>query len=111
MTASSASPSPDDGEVVHLHLYVTGNTALSRRAIMNLKRFCERHLRGRHTLEVVDVSQQPQLTRDEQIIAAPTLVKRLPPPARRLIGDLSNEEKALKTLGVESSAPDAERRR
>lgn len=105
MTALSASSSPADGEMVYLQLYVTGNTGLSRRAIMNLKRFCERHLRGHYTLEVVDISQQPQLTQDEQIIAAPTLVKRLPPPARRVIGDLSNEEKALKTLGVEPSAP------
>lgn len=100
MIAQTSDPVQDEDATVHLYLYVTGNTALSMRAIMNLKRFCDRHLKGRHTLEIVDVSQQPQLTREEQIVAAPTLVKRLPLPARRVIGDLSNEEKTLKSLGV-----------
>ncbi len=78
-----------------LRLYVTGTTPASRRAILHVREICEEHLKGRYDLEVVDIYQLPSLARDEQIIAAPTLVKALPLPLRRLIGDLSNTDRVL----------------
>lgn len=78
-----------------LRLYVTGMTPRSSRAIATIKSICEEHLEGRYDLEVIDIYQCPQLARDEQIIATPTLVKKLPAPLRRFIGDLSDEERVL----------------
>src|SRR5450759_3800294 len=82
-----------------LRLYVSGSTSKSALAVENIKRICEQHLKDRYDLEVVDIYQQPNLARDEQIVAVPTLIKRFPPPVRRLIGDLSNLEKVL--LGLD----------
>ncbi len=82
-----------------LRLYVVGATPASTRAIANLKTICEQHLQGRYELEVVDIFQQPTLAKGEQIIAAPTLVKVLPPPLRKFIGDLTGVEGKL--LGVD----------
>jgi circadian clock protein KaiB len=87
-----------------LHLYVTGMTPRSASAIENLKQICEQHLDGHYTLEVTDIYQHPQLARDEQIIAAPTLIKELPLPLRRIIGDLSNHEKVLFGLDLRKRA-------
>ena len=78
-----------------LRLYVTGATPVSTRAIANLKALCEKNLKGRYQLEVVDIFQHPKLAEGEQIIAAPTLVKRLPVPIRRFIGDMSDLEDKL----------------
>ena len=78
-----------------LRLYVSGSTLKSARAVENIKRICEQYLKNRYDLEVIDVYQQANLARDEQIVAVPTLIKRLPPPLRRLVGDLSNVEKVL----------------
>jgi len=78
-----------------LRLYVTGVTPKSTRAIANIKRICEENLQGRYELEVIDIYQQPKLAADEQIIAAPTLIKKLPLPLRRVIGDLSDEQRVL----------------
>jgi len=78
-----------------LKLYVTGTTPQSSRAIENIKKICEAHLNGRYTLEVIDIYQHPNLASGEQIIAAPTLVKKLPLPLRRIIGDMSNIDKVL----------------
>ena len=78
-----------------LRLYITGATSRSALAIANLKKICEEYLEGRYELEVVDLYQKPFLAKDEQIIAAPTLVKKLPLPFRRIIGDMSNKEKVL----------------
>ena len=78
-----------------LRLYVSGSTLKSALAVENIKRICEQHLKNRYELEVIDIYQQPNLARDEQIVAVPTLIKRLPPPVRRLIGDLSNLKKVL----------------
>ncbi len=75
-----------------LTLYVAGDTAKSRRAIANLRAQLEKHLKGRYELEIIDISDKPLLARDEQIIAAPTLVKSLPLPIRRLIGDMAETE-------------------
>ncbi len=86
----------DDGTRRYvLRLYVTGTTPASRRAIAHVREICEEHLKGRYDLEVIDLYQLPSLARDEQIIAAPTLVKVLPLPLRRLIGDLSNSARVL----------------
>jgi len=78
-----------------LRLYVSGSTLKSALAVENIKRICEQHLKNRYDLEVIDIYQQPNLARDEQIVVVPTLIKRLPPPLRRLIGDLSNLKKVL----------------
>jgi len=78
-----------------LRLYISGSTSKSALAVENIKRVCEQHLKNRYDLEVIDIYQQAKLARDEQIVAVPTLIKRLPLPLRRLIGDLSNVKKVL----------------
>jgi len=82
-----------------LRLYITGATNRSVLAITNLKKICEEYLEGRYELEVIDLYKKPSLAKDEQIIAAPTLIKKLPLPFRRIIGDMSNKEKVL--LGLD----------
>jgi len=84
-----------------LRLYVTGTTPQSLRAIANLRRLCEKHLAGRYDLEVIDIYQQPERAAAADILAAPTLIKQLPPPLRRLVGDLSNEERILVGLNLQ----------
>jgi circadian clock protein KaiB len=81
---------------------VSGATACSARAVENVKRLCEEHLPGRYDLEVVDVYQQPELAEDDRILATPTLVRRLPLPLRRLVGDLSDPERVLGRLNLYS---------
>ncbi len=83
-----------------LRLYITGITPKSTRAIQNIKKICEENLKGRYELEIIDIYQQPTLARDEQIIAAPTLIKKLPVPLRRLIGDMSDKERILVGLDL-----------
>ncbi len=83
-----------------LKLYVSGATRRSSRAIENIRAFCEEHLKGRYELEIVDIYQQPELLEKEQVIAAPTLIKQLPPPLRKLIGDMSDEEKIMVGLNI-----------
>lgn len=82
-----------------LRLYITGATPHSARAIVNIRKICEDHLQGRYDLEVVDISQNPTLAAGDQIIAAPTLIKKLPLPLRRFIGDMSQTERLL--LGLD----------
>lgn len=84
-----------DPDVWELRLYVAGQTAKSVTAIANLQRLCDEHLPGRYKIEVVDLLKQPQLARGDQIVALPTLVRKLPNPVRKIIGDLSNVEKTL----------------
>jgi circadian clock protein KaiB len=105
------SPTPDDSadfEVAAaayanaryvLRLYVTGTTQHSTRAIINIRKICEEHLNGRYDLEVIDIAQNSMLAEGEQIIAAPTLIKKLPLPQRRFIGDMSKPERIL--LGLD----------
>lgn len=88
-----------------LRLYVAGLTPRSQRAIDNLKAICEEHLRARYDLEVIDIFQQPQLAKAEQVIAAPTLVKELPPPLRKFIGDMSQTQKILVGLEIRPETP------
>jgi circadian clock protein KaiB len=83
-----------------LRLYVAGNTPKSAAALANLKRYCEEHLQGRYELEVIDLLVQPQLAAGDQILAIPTLVRKVPVPVRKIIGDLSNEEKVLVGLDI-----------
>jgi len=83
-----------------LRLYVTGSTIRSRRAIENMRKICESHLEGRYDLEVIDIYQQPEAAIKEQVVAVPTLVKLLPGPLRRIIGDLSETEKVLHSLDL-----------
>lgn len=82
-----------------LRLYITGSTPKSQRAVENVKKICEEYLRDRYDLEVIDIYQKKVLDKDEQIIAVPTLIKELPAPLRRIIGDLSNKERVL--LGLD----------
>jgi circadian clock protein KaiB len=83
-----------------LRLYVTGKSPRAEQAIANLRRICEHDLRGEYDLEIIDVLEHPELAEDEKILATPTLIKRLPPPLRRVIGDLSDKEKVLLGLDV-----------
>ena len=83
-----------------LRLYVAGQTPKSITALANLKRLCEGHLAGRYRIEVVDLLKQPRLARRDDIVVVPTLVRQLPPPIRKIVGDLSNEERVLVGLDV-----------
>jgi circadian clock protein KaiB len=78
-----------------LRLYVAGETARSLTAFANLKKICEEHLANRHSIQVIDLSKQPELAQNDQIVALPTLVRKLPMPIRRVIGDLSNLDRVL----------------
>jgi len=83
-----------------LRLYIAGQTARSLTAIANLQRICEQHLEGRYRIEVIDLLERPQLARGDQILALPTLVRKLPEPIRKLVGDLSDTERALVGLDL-----------
>lgn len=83
-----------------LKLYVTGMTPRSAKAVMNIRRILDEHLQGRYELEIIDIFQQPQLAQGEQIIAAPTLIKKLPLPIRKFIGDMSETERILVGLDL-----------
>ena len=84
----------------NLRLYVAGQSARSEAALRNLQTICEEHLAGRYRIEVIDLLKQPQLARGDQIVAVPTLVRHLPPPVKKIIGDLSNEERVLVGLDL-----------
>lgn len=86
-----------------LRLYITGYTSLSQRAIDNLRRICDTDLRGEYEVEVIDILEHPQLAEDEKIMATPTLVKKLPEPVRKIIGDLSDRQKVLLGLDLYST--------
>ena len=95
----SAVGAPSPEQRYALRLYVTGMTPRSTEAFASIKAICEERLQGRYELTVIDIYQNPQLAIDEQIIAVPTLVKKLPAPLRRLVGDLSNQDRVL--LGLD----------
>ena len=109
---SSTSPAPEDwldleaasrdqgGATYVLRLYVASLTPRSMAAIRSVKDVCERHLQGRYELEIIDIYQHPTLAKGEQIVAAPTLIKKLPLPLRRLIGDMADEERVLVGLDL-----------
>lgn len=83
-----------------LRLYIAGKTPKSVSALSNLKKYCEEHLQGKYKIEVIDLLLQPQLAEGDQIFAVPTLVRKVPVPIRKIIGDLSNEEKVLVGLNI-----------
>jgi circadian clock protein KaiB len=87
-------------ETYRLRLYVAGQTPKSVQAFRNLKQICEKHLRGRYEIEIIDLIENPQLARGDQILAVPTLVRRLPAPIKKIIGDLSNTERVLVGLDL-----------
>jgi circadian clock protein KaiB len=99
-TTAQPDGSGESHERYILRLYVAGMTSRSARAVENVRTFCEKHLEGRYDLQVIDVYQQPALAKSEQLIAAPTLIKKLPLPLRRLIGDMSNEGRILVGLDL-----------
>ena len=91
-----------DAVQYELRLYVAGQTAKSLAAFANLKRICESHLNGEYRIEVIDLIKTPQLAAGDQILAVPTLVRRLPEPIKKIIGDLSNEERVLVGLDIQT---------
>jgi circadian clock protein KaiB len=101
-----ATPEPDaDPDFWHLRLYVAGQSPKSLRAFANLRDLCEQHLAGRYAIEVIDLVEQPSLARTDDVLAVPTLVRRLPPPLRRIIGDLSDADRVLVGLRLTPQAP------
>lgn len=84
----------------HLRLYVAGKTARAVAALANLEKLCEEHLTGRYDIEIIDLLENPKLAVGDQIVAVPTLVRKLPPPMKKIIGDLSNEERVLVGLDL-----------
>jgi circadian clock protein KaiB len=89
-----------EDELWELRLYVAGQSPKSLRALSNLKDLCEEHLAGRYTIEIIDLVEEPSLARSDDILAIPTLVRRLPAPLRKVIGDLSNTERVLVGLSI-----------
>jgi len=87
-------------DIWELRLYVAGQTPKSLKAFANLKKICDEHLEGRYRIEVIDLMQNPQLAKGDQILAIPTLVRKLPEPVKQIIGDLSNTEKVLVGLDL-----------
>ncbi|HLK85381.1 MAG TPA: circadian clock KaiB family protein [Candidatus Binataceae bacterium] len=99
----STNPSPVE-EHWTMRLYVAGQSSRSVTAITNLRRLCEEHMGNRCTIEIIDLVRNPELARADQVVAIPTLVRKMPPPVRRIIGDLSATEKVLVSLEIESGA-------
>jgi circadian clock protein KaiB len=91
---------PSIAKAFSLRLYVAGQTPKSVLALTNLKQICEEHLQGRYEIEIIDLIENPQLARGDQILAVPTLVRRLPEPIKKIIGDLSNRERVLVGLDL-----------
>ena len=96
----SADKEKEKIKMYELRLYIAGQTPKSLAAIANLKRICEENLKGQYRIEVIDLMKNPQLAKGDQIIAVPTLVRKLPEPIKKIIGDLSNEEKVLVGLDI-----------
>ena len=92
-------------EVWHLRLYVAGQSPKSLHALANLKNLCEEHLAGHHEIEIIDLVEHPSLARSDDILAIPTLIRRLPAPLRKVIGDLSNTERVLVGLRLQPGSP------
>jgi circadian clock protein KaiB len=97
MTAHTTPPPPERWE---LRLYVAGQTPKSLAAFANLREICEKHLKGQYSIEVIDLQEDPQLAAGDQIMAIPTLIRKLPPPMKKIIGDLSNTERVLVGLDL-----------
>ena len=100
--AATSQPAPisQTSQTYELRLYVAGQTPKSVLALANLRQICEEHLQGRYEIEVIDLMENPQLAQGDQILAVPTLVRRLPEPIKKIIGDLSNTERVLVGLDL-----------
>lgn len=98
--AQAARTAAPDTEFFELRLYVAGQTPKSLTALANLKKICEEYLKGKYRLEIIDLLQHPQLAQGDQILAIPTLVRKLPPPLKKIIGDLSNTERVIVGLDI-----------
>jgi len=96
----AAKKKPDASEIWNLRLYVAGQTPKSVAALANLKKLCEKHLKFKYSIELIDLLDNPQLAKGDQILAIPTLVRKLPVPIRKIIGDLSNTERVLVGLDI-----------
>ena len=103
--ATGRLPRAHAADFYELRLYIAGQTSRSLAALANLKRICEEHLQGRYRIEVIDLLKHPQLAKGDQILALPTLVRRLPEPIRKLVGDLSDTERALVGLDLRPMHP------
>ena len=99
-TSSNGAKATREASEWVLRLYVAGQTRNSIKAFANLRRICEEHLKGRHRIELIDLLENPQVAKEHQILAAPTLVRRLPPPVKKIIGDLSRTERVLAGLDL-----------
>ncbi len=99
-TEKAATPMDNEPEKWYLRLYVAGQSPKSLTALSNLRRYCEEELQGRYEIEVVDLLENPMLAEGDQIVAIPTLVRRLPPPLKKIIGDLQNRERTLVGLDL-----------
>jgi circadian clock protein KaiB len=104
---TSKNPNGASGEKWQLRLYVAGQTPKSLAALRNLKKVCEEHLAGRYEIEVIDLMKNPRLAKDHQIVAIPTLVRKLPDPIRKIVGDLSDTERALVGLQLSQQESNA----
>lgn len=102
-SAKTAGAKKSQAETWQLRLYTAGQSPKSLTAFANLKKLCEEHLQGRYSIEVIDLTQNPQLAAGDQIVAIPTLVRKLPEPLRRIVGDLSNTERTLVGLQLRPS--------
>ena len=100
LSENAVPPSPSGAQAYQLRLYVAGQTPKSVLAFTNLKQICEQHLQGRYAIEIIDLVNTPQLAQGDQIFALPTLVRRLPEPIKKIIGDLSNTERVLVGLDL-----------
>ncbi|HUQ73562.1 MAG TPA: circadian clock KaiB family protein [Burkholderiales bacterium] len=105
MSGQDKKSKPGDEPVWELRLYTAGQTPKSLAALANLKRLCDEHLDGKYKIEVIDLMANPRLAKEHQIVAIPTLVKKLPTPLRQIIGDLSNTERALVGLQLRPAPP------
>jgi circadian clock protein KaiB len=100
MTKKTEKMTTQNDKKWELRLYIAGHTEKSVTALNNLRRYCEEHLKGQYKIEVIDLLRKPQLAEGDQILATPTLVRKVPEPIRKIIGDLSNEEKVLVGLNI-----------
>jgi circadian clock protein KaiB len=107
MMKDYAAAEMDERSVIELRLYVAGQTRKSLAALANLRRICDEHLSGEYRVEIIDLMENPEQAQHDQILAIPTLVRRLPRPLKRIIGDLSDSERVLVGLEVRTSSPGA----
>jgi circadian clock protein KaiB len=99
-STADTGPQPPEGKIWELRLYVAGQSPKSVRAFANLKQICEAHLAGQYRIEVIDLTENPRLAQQDQIVAIPTLVRKLPEPVRKIIGDLANTDRVLVGLEI-----------